>query len=289
MKKNKWYIKHIFIFCFMNTLYAQDNGLIERAWDFGIGIGYGEQSNPFIGADNVPTYLTFNVAIYGKRLFFDNGDFGFTLVDRESYGLNLIATYSSERIYYSFFNTLGLVSPDVGGVSPRPPDLPVDVVPIDIPIDPGLILFDLDLPDRDFAVNFGFELLWNKPFGNIQIQALTDVSNKHNGQEISIDYSKPWGRGRWLFQPNLGVSWKSSGLVDYYYGLDPSSSELNFSYQGENVTNFSAGLLSSYRINSRVSLVASIKYTRFGSSISSSPLVAENFTRSIFTGIFYRF
>jgi len=284
-------VKYLGLLLFLSASYGQDDDLIERAWDFGIGIGFGEQSNPFVAADAVPTYITFDIAIYGKRFFFDNGDVGFTLVDRDGYGLNLIATYSNERIYYSFFNALGLVRPDLSNTSPRPPESAIvtEVVTPDTLINPGFLFFDLDFPDRDFAVNSGFELLWNKPFGSFQIQALTDISNKHKGQEFSIEYSKAWGKGRWRFQPSFGINWKSRELVDYYYGLDMSNSGTGFTYRGESVVNYSGGLVSSYRINNHVSLVASLKYNRFGSAIRNSPLVVDDSSRSFFAGVFYSF
>ncbi len=290
MKKNCWMMKHIILLVFFSSVYAQDESLVERAWDFGIGLGYGVQSNPFIGADEVPTYITFDLAVYGKRFFFDNGDVGFTLVDRETYGLNLIATYSSERIYYSFFNTLGILANDIGLTSPAPP-LVVEITPSDTLVNPGFILLDFDLPDRAFAINVGAELLLSKPFGNLQIQALSDISSKHTGQEFSIEYSRTWGSGRWRFQPSIGINWKSSDLVDYYYGFDFKSIDPNISisYRGEDVINYSVGLVSSYRINNHVSLVASMKYNRFGSAISNSPLVVDNFSKSFFTGVFYSF
>ena len=81
---------------------------VERNWDFGIGLGYGSSSNPFKGSDDIPNFLSIDFSIYGEKFFFDNGEFGFTLIDKPNFGVNIISTFNSERIYYSYLNELGL-------------------------------------------------------------------------------------------------------------------------------------------------------------------------------------
>ncbi len=269
---------------------AEESELIERSWDFGLGIGYGNQTNPFVGSDDVPGYLTLDVAIYGEKFFFDNGDLGFTLVDRSNFGLNILANYSSERIYYSYFNDLGLQRPTGFGVGE---DM-VTVVPSEQFLgttrpDPTIEYTSLDLPDRDFAVNMGLEVLWDTPKGQLQWHLLHDVSGAHKGLQMELDYSNTWVKGRWAFKPNLGLSWKSADLVNYYYGLDESTNNFELQYQGKETTHVNVGALLSYRINNNLSYVNQFEYTFLGSAVRNSPLIDENHTQSYFSGIFYSF
>ncbi len=262
--------------------------VIERSWDFGIGIGYGEQSNPFVGADQVPGYLTLDLAIYGERFFFDNGVLGFTLLDEPGQGVNLIANYSSERIYYSYFNELGISSP-IAGLTGEPD--PIGLMPIEedtTTLFPSALI-PVELPDRDFALNLGVEWLLDFGQGQLQLQATTDISQAHQGQELAVEYSHVWGKNRWRFSPSVAVSWQSANLVNYYYGFERLSDEFEFSYQTGATVNWSLGLTASYRINNHLSFVTQVRGTALGANIRRSPLIDADTTQSFFSGLFYRF
>lgn len=271
--------------------------MIDRMWDFGVGIGYGENSNPFIGADDVENYLTLDLAIYGDRFFFDNGELGYTWIDRPGFGLNVLANYSSERIYYSYFNDLALFS--ASSVLGGPQDT-FEVVPVSQVVQPdfgfspagppGPPAFSvLQLPDRDFSVNMGLEALWDMPSGQLQWQVLHDVSNTHQGLQMDVGFSHTWAKGKWAFKPNVGVSWKSAQMVDYYYGLNNRSNFFRFQYEGADAININLGFLLSYRINNNLSYVNQFNYTQLDREIHQSPLVDTNHTQSYFSGLYYRF
>ncbi len=274
-------------FLWLKNIHAEEAVMIERSWDFGIGMGYGEQSNPFVGADDVPGYVTLDLAIYGERFFFDNGELGLTLMDEPGLGVNVIANYSSERIYYSFFNELGILTSDTG-VSGNLSGM--GLVPVDRESDPltsNVIPFEL--PDRDFAAHLGLELLMDRDWGHIQLQATTDVSGVHKGQDVLLEYSYGWGTNRWAFKPSITLNWKSAELVDYYYGFDDLVENVDFSYRGGATLNYSVGFVASYRINNHLSFVTQIKGTQLGSKIRQSPIIKEDTTQSFFSGLFYRF
>lgn len=257
--------------------------LIPRAWDFGIGLGFGELSNPFIGADNVPAYVTVDLAIYGKRFFFDNGDLGFTLVNQPHMGLNLLATYNSDRIFHSFFNQVGFITSSVAGQG-DPMLVAIESVDDVIAVTP------IELPDRNFAINLGVELLLSGHWGELDIQLTQDVSSAHNGQELWAEFGRGWHWGDWSIRPSLGLTWKSSQLVDYYYSVRPEEDLLLSSiYSGESTVNLSAGISAAYKVTEKFSIVGSFKYERLGSNITSSPLIVEDSIRSVFIGSFYRF
>ena len=270
---------------------AEESEQLDRFWDFGIGIGFGKQSNPFIGSDSVPGYITLDLALYGEKFFFDNGEFGYTVIDKPNFGFNILANYSSERIYYTYFNDLELFSSTnvVGAAGTS-----VSVVPLDrfngTPSpNPGTAVTQLNLPDRDFAINVGLEFVWDTPKGQLQWQVFQDVSGAHEGLHMELDFSHTWSNDRWAFKPNVGLSWKSADLVDYYYGFDSSASTVGLSYEGEETTHINVGGLVSYRINNNLSYVNQIKYTLLGDAVRDSPLISEDHTLSYFSGIFYSF
>jgi outer membrane protein len=289
---------------------AKTNNLIDRNWDFGIGVGYGEISNPFFGGKDIPLKATIDFAVYGKRFFFDNGDLGFTFIEQPNFGLNLILTYNSERIYYSYFNNIGInvfnagdrniqildssplfnngssvVATPINPIlpSPPPPD-PIDLLPL------GEISLPFNIPDRDLSINLGLEAIISSEFGTLTLQAMQNIDNNHRGQDIKIEFSKYWNKKRWSFGPNIGMHWKSSKLLNYYYGLNNESNPFfDLAYEAGSGVDLLFGFKVNYRISNHLSLVSSISYNSLSSSIKNSPIIDSNHTQTTFVGLFYRF
>lgn len=290
-------------FCFAN-----EENSIERKWDFGIGLGYGNSSNPFAGADDIPSYLTLDFSIYGKKFFFDNGEFGYTFIDKPDFGLNIIATYNSERIYYSYLNEVGINVVNTGNTnliitsgSPiieidsdtviTTPQLPPSPPPPDFePFPIGEFTLPFEIPNRDLSLNLGVEFIYDSRFSNISYQITKDVIGVHSGMDMILNFSKSWTLDRFSFSANLGFHWKSAQLVDYYYGIDYNfESYINLKYSGQTSIDTFMGIKANYRISNNLSFVASYNYNRFGSSIRNSPIINEDYKQVIFTGLFYRF
>jgi outer membrane protein len=295
-------------FLSLDQCYAKDDSKLERAWDFGLGLGYGNSSNPFVGADDIPSYLSLDVALYGKRFFFDNGELGFTLINKPNFGLNLITTYNSERIYYSYLNDLGLsVFSNGNGFSlassspivelnentvvtipqPQPPSpLPPGVIPFPT----GSQILPFSIPNRRISFNLGFELIYDTPIGSVGYQLAQNINNTHSGADMILDFTKTWKKNRWGISSTIAAHWKSAELVDYYYGVgEVAGSLLDINYHPGSSTDISVNLTANYRLTNHLSLVTSLKFSQFGSSIRNSPIIDESSKHIIFTGLYYRF
>src|SRR5687768_315446 len=53
----------------------------EKRWRIGAALGYGLRSNPLIRSDDIPIAIDLDLAWFGDRWFFDNGDLGVLLLD----------------------------------------------------------------------------------------------------------------------------------------------------------------------------------------------------------------
>src|SRR5262245_58074950 len=53
----------------------------ESHWRIGAAFGYGQRTNPLIQSEDIPVIVDLDIAWFGKRWFFDNGDVGFTVFD----------------------------------------------------------------------------------------------------------------------------------------------------------------------------------------------------------------
>src|SRR5690349_15759272 len=46
----------------------------ERRWRLGAALGYGKRTNPLIQSEDIPVVVDLDIAYFGDRWFFDNGD-----------------------------------------------------------------------------------------------------------------------------------------------------------------------------------------------------------------------
>lgn len=238
-------------------------------WRLGIALGYGERSNPLIGSSEIPVAVDLDIAWFGERFFFDNGDLGYTFVNNDALTLSLIGRVNSDRVFFSKANTR-LVTFDVGLAGP------VDV--------------ELEPPDRDFAIELGAELLTDGGWGQLQLTAFGDVSGTHEGFELAARWSRGFRWQRLSIEPSIGVIYKSAELNNHYFGLradETASSGLEVRL--DDGINVGARLAVSYQITPSWAASGVFEVERLNSDVRASPIVAEGTVTGYFAGLSYRF
>lgn len=260
----------------------------EKNWRFGVGVGYGQRSNPLIQSEDIPVVVDLDIAWFGERWFFDNFDLGFALVDNSRFTTNIVARVNSDRAFFGKTNTRYVnFTVTAGGAQ----------VPISVP--PGsqgtpgagfVEPIELKVPDRDYAVELGLEMLLDGEWGHATLRAFHDVSNTHEGYEISADYSFRWVRGRFSVAPSVGVSYKSADLSDYYWGVHANEVLPTLAgYQVDGGIGWEAGVRTSYYLTKSMRVAVSANYERLTDSIALSPLVAEPYVIGYFAGLAWQF
>src|SRR5687767_12719128 len=68
--------------CLHSFAFAQSS---DRGWDLGIAVGAGERSNPLVNGEDIDINAVVDFTWTGRKFFFDNGDFGYTFAERQSY------------------------------------------------------------------------------------------------------------------------------------------------------------------------------------------------------------
>jgi len=258
----------------------------ERSWRIGAAFGYGERTNPLIQSDDIPVLVDVDIAWFGKRWFFDNGDVGYTLFDRSSSTTSLVARVNDDRVFFGKTNTryvnfayagngftTGLPPPAVAGGSEDPPP-PVEVNP----------------PDRDYAIELGVESLLDGDWGAAELRAFHDVSGTHGGYELSAHYSRRWTVGRVSIAPTLGFSYKSAQMNNYYWGVhaDEATDALPEYHAGAGV-NFEGGLVTNYYLTRHLRFALSVNYERLADEIAASPLAEDDYVVAYFSGFAWTF
>jgi outer membrane protein len=237
------------------------------AGEWRVGANLAEGRNPFLGEDNVGVVIPM-VAYKGERFYanignpgisFFNGStnfggLGYSVVKADDYNIDLVG-----RIR-------------VMGLYPEDND-------------------DLEgLGDRDPGFDFGVTARWQGAFGELNAQLLADVSDKSNGQEVILGYAYPLKHGQWSLRPELGISWQSSNLNDYYFGVDADEATARRAvYEaGSTVTPY-AGIELEYAIDQRMDLIGGVGVGRLGDEVSDSPIIEERNLAGGYLGLSYRF
>jgi len=249
---------------------AQSGQSEESRWRIGAAFGYGQRTNPLVQSEDIPIAVDLDIAWFGDRWFFDNGDLGLTFADNDKLTASLVGRLNSDRVFFGRTNTR-FVTLDAAGA---PFEQPVDFAP----------------PDRDYAIELGVELLTDGRWGALQLTAFGDASGTHGGYEFRADYSFGWREQRLYIEPSLGVSYKSADLNNYYWGVtDAEAGNVVLPYQAGAGVNWHARLFVGYQLTSHwaVSLVA--EYERLNRATARSPIVEAGAVRGLFAGLAWRF
>jgi len=255
----------------------------ESNWRLGIALGYGRRTNPLIQSKDIPVVVDIDLAWFGKRWFFDNGDVGFALIDRPAFTTNLVARVNSDRAFFSKTNTRGVTFSYLGGGNLGLATNPLTGEPLvdPVPVKP---------PRRDYAVELGVETLLGGEWGEATFSAFRDVSGTHNGFEISADYSLRLTRGRFSAAPSVGISYKSSKLSDYYWGVHANEASFVLpQYHVDGGVGWEAGIKTSYYLTKKVRAAVSLNFERLQHHIALSPLVEQRYVIGYFGGISWQF
>ena len=242
----------------------------ESRWRLGAALGYGVRSNPLVQSDDIPIIVDLDIAWFGDRWFFDNGDLGLTVTDNDAMTASLVARINSDRVFFGNTDTRFVVF-DLAGM-------------------PLAQAVEFKVPDRDYAVELGVEMLTDGPWGVLQLSAFHDVSGTHEGFELYANYSYGWRDQRLYIEPSIGASYKSADLNNYYWGVtDDEASVVVAPYEAEAGLNWHARLMVGYQLSRHWGLSLVAEYERINDEAAASPIVKERDVLGYFAGVAYRF
>lgn len=266
----------------------------ERSWRLGAAFGYGERTNPLIQSDDIPVLVDVDIAWFGKRWFFDNGDVGYTFLDRPSSTTSLMARINDDRVFFGKTNTryVNFAYAGNGYTTALPPPAPGSNGgpggPVSGNEEPPAV--QVNPPDRDYAIEAGVESLFDGDWGAAELRAFHDVSGTHGGYELSVHYSRRFTAGRLSIAPTIGLAYKSAQMNDYYWGVhaDEASTALPEYHAGAGV-NVDGGLVANYYLTRRLRFALSVNYERLADQIAASPLAEDDYVMAYFSGFAWTF
>ncbi len=150
------------------------------------------------------------------------------------------------------------------------------------------------MDDREWTFELGGALSRAFDWGRIMADFSADVLGEHEGYELGLsygyDFNGPFKLPDLRVTPSVGVSYRSSQLNDYYYGVRSSEAAAGRPrYKAGDSSGPTAGLRLNYRLDDRWSLMGMASLKWLGDEITDSPIVDEGYVASFLIGIMYRF
>ncbi len=257
-------------------------------WDVGIALGYGNRTNPLKDYDDIPIYLVPTFAYYGDSWFFENGNFGYTLSEQETFTINLTTSLSSDSAYFHRWDPSNIF---IAGTNKFEPKTLLNSTAPAPTIMKGAQEPEIGkLEKRHFTYFGGVEAFFYTRAGTINLSMAHDLLNVHQGTEAKLKWLYNLAIEDWKFELALTFDWKSEELVDYYYGIRPSESTYwSQAYKPKSAINTGLELTSHYVMTEHWDLLFIARYTHISDEIVASPLLNEDYTSTFFVGAAYRF
>lgn len=240
-------------------------------WNFSVALGAGAMTNPLVGGKAIPLVVVPQFSYYGERFFIDDLDLGFTLAETDGSTFNLVASPGYDRV---FFYRSDLQNIFVRGFNGSAAPVRADAVT------PGAV----QVAPRPRNVTYLAGPEWTLKNGGItaQIDVLHEITGQNHGNEVRAAVGVPLLEGKGSLTANVGITWKSAAIVNYYYGASTiyrAGSALDPFFK----LGYTLPLAGKWRF------YAFAEYERLASAIADSPIVAERYVATSFIGAIYTF
>lgn len=223
----------------------------ESEFSIGLGISAPDHSI-YLGGDNKVEPLPI-IEYRSGRFFIDGPGIGY-----DFYRYQDITLYSS-------------VSVDLGGDR-----------------DGSDVLSDMADLDTAFSLNIGAE--WETAFGDLEAEVSRDISNTHDGTEVSLGYSIPIPLEPVFLSVGVEASWLSSEVGDYYYGVDANQVRAGRpQYLVDDTWVYEFSIRGMLPLDENWSLMAGVSVETYDNEITDSPIVAEDQITNAFAAVSYEF
>lgn len=124
----------------------------------------------------------------------------------------------------------------------------------------------------------------------LQLHALSDISDTHNGELYSIKAARHWQYGNWTAHGILGATYRSQHINDYYFSIDPTETSAQFPvYQAASSVSYIAELGLTYPLSERWVFRSFVRRVQFDRSLTRSPLILDDHGDLVSTSISYVF
>jgi outer membrane protein len=133
------------------------------------------------------------------------------------------------------------------------------------------------LDDRDIGVDVGLATTWTGNMGELELAIKADASGASKGVEGSVKYGYPIRSGATRFTPNVGVSFMSKKLANYYFGtLDSEVARGVVNYKPGSATVPTIGVDVMHPFARNWLMFGGLTYRFLPTRLTDSPLVEKD-------------
>jgi MipA family protein len=147
------------------------------------------------------------------------------------------------------------------------------------------------LSDRDISGMAGVAWRHHADWGVVQANAQKEFTGHGGGSAFDLNYTYPMMLGRLTLLPTGGVTYSTSALNDYYYGIsarDALRSGLPVYHAGGGSSPY-FGIAVTYKLSRSWITTGGVRYTRVPDAVKNSPMVDADHTTSYFAALSYTF
>jgi len=146
------------------------------------------------------------------------------------------------------------------------------------------------MKDRNPTIDGGVELAWRMNWALISTVVVTDLLGAHDGHELELSYTARFSYAGFDVIPGAALRWRSSNLVDYYYGVKASEVKKGrLAYAPDETVSPLVRLALRRKMSERWGLLFATQYEWLDDKISDSPIVETDSILSVVLGATYSF
>jgi MipA family protein len=247
-------------------------------WNFSLSLGAGVRTNPVVHESDIPLVVIPQISYYGKHLFLDNLDGGVTLLDTDSMTLSLIASPGYDRVFFYRSDPQNIFVKGLGGFNSTPGS------GNSTGSSTGTVGPPQPFPPRPRAVTYLAGPEWTFKYHGVvgQLDLLHEITGHNHGDEIRAALGIPLSHAGGTWTANVGLTWKSSAIVNYYYGAPGI-------YQGGPSLDPFVKLAYTRPLKGKWKFTGFVESERLGKGIADSPIVNQRIVTTTFLGLAYVF
>lgn len=252
-------------------------------WNLSLSVGAGVRTNPVLHESDIPLVVIPTFSYYGKRFFLDNLDGGVTLLESAHSTLSLIASPGYDRVFFYHSDPQNIFVSDLSN-SVLAPGASTTFVNRTNPDGSVVQVPAVKYPPRSRKITYLAGPEWTFKYGAIsgQLDLLHEITGHNHGDELRGALGIPLGRLGGSWTANVGFTWKSSEIVNYYYG-EPGL------YAGGAAFDPFVKLAFSRPLKGKWKLTGFVETERLGNAIADSPIVNARYVTTTFVGVMYTF
>lgn len=230
----------VYILLLISAVYAQEKSSQRPPPSLAAGIGYMEKTALFKYPENDTFPLPF-ISWTTENFYFRGLSFGY-------------------YVYKKF------------------PQIAVTLHPVTLEIDNDEGTFNEAIGKRHRSLNAGLDASFPTRWVMINLQFQHDILAVYQGWITSLDIRKRFAiSGKLSMTPGVQLQYYSKNYMDYYFGIDSDEARTNREVY-EPTGDFSWGptVVTMYQLENDWTLMLMTRYTKFGSEVANSPLIARD-------------